>query len=125
MNVQIIETGARFTLSVIDPQTHVDWSQDLIGNAGAIGPGLRQFTWSADADAYLTDQATYDWWANYIDGQQQTNADIQALADATGLSYTDIAWRIEHGYDYDLHRVEAVAALDRIRAEYGLTKDGE
>lgn len=56
MNIKIIETGARATLSIIDPKTGTDFIQDLMGNHGSL-PDYRD-----DIDAYEMSQGDYDWW---------------------------------------------------------------
>ena len=60
MNVKISETGEHKSL-VIRSENGIEWTNDLVGNAGAFIDG--QFTWSEEDDAYIADQATYDWWA--------------------------------------------------------------
>ena len=37
---------------------------DFAGNAGALSDG--QFEWNEERDAYVCDQATYDWWAAVV-----------------------------------------------------------
>ncbi len=56
MNIQIIETGAYETLSIIDPQSGTDWIQDLLGNYDALP------RYNGDIDAYEMTQAEYNWW---------------------------------------------------------------
>jgi len=58
MNVQIIETGKREILSIIDPQSGCDWIQDIMGNYGALP------CYNDEIDAYEMSQGCYDWWAD-------------------------------------------------------------
>lgn len=56
MNIQIIETGARETLSIIDPKSGMDWIQDIMGNHDALPD------YNDEIDAYEMTQEDYDWW---------------------------------------------------------------
>jgi hypothetical protein len=117
MNVKIKETGKIGTLSIIDRESGVNWVQDLIGNTGALHDG--RFTWSEEDNAYLVDQAEYDWWAKYIADQERTEQEVEALADELDID-ADIIWeRIEEntGGDYEDHRGQAIQAMNDIRDE--------
>ncbi|NCC05839.1 MAG: hypothetical protein EOM37_17775 [Proteobacteria bacterium] len=67
MDVQIIETGARVELSIIDPKSGMDWTNDLMGNYGALPD------YDDETDAYMMSQADYDWWASLIDDYQRAD----------------------------------------------------
>jgi hypothetical protein len=110
MNVIIRETGEARQLAVASVE-----ALDLLGNAGALLDG--QFIWDADADAWLCDADTYEWWTAYIAGVEQTDVDIAELAAVLGLSPGDVRAyvQVNTDLDYEQHRNQSVAALDAIR----------
>lgn len=122
MNIKIAESGQHEVLRITD-ETGVNWVQDLIGNTGALHDG--QFTWSDENDAYLTNQATYDWWAKYIAGCNATDAEIDTLASELDIS-ANIIWRriqeATNDHDYDSHRPTALNVMAQIREEYTESK---
>lgn len=117
MNVKIIETGKTETLS-IKGSNGIDWTNDLIGNAGALSDG--QFTWSEEDDAYLTDQDTFDWWDKYISDYKTTEEEIRALADKLGIDTWTVTERVQkyQDGDYEMHRGAAITAMQEIEEEY-------
>jgi hypothetical protein len=118
MNIKIRETGKREVLKVVDSKTGVEWTGDLIGNAGGFNDG--QFTWSEDDDAYLASQDAFDWWDKYIADQEKTESEIEDLADELDIDTSIIRERVEKntGSDYETHRKEAVRAMTEIKEEY-------
>ncbi|WP_338709230.1 hypothetical protein [Paenibacillus amylolyticus] len=64
INVVIVGTSTFQTLSLIDPNTGVDWVKDLIGNFNGFNDG--QFVWDESQGAYLATQETYDWWTKVL-----------------------------------------------------------
>lgn len=91
MQVKIIETGAEEGLSAIDASTGCDYTQDLIGNTGALSNG--QFEQIEDTGIYLCSQAEYDWWAAVI-------ADYNAASDAVEKAKRLGLWTDEHCAEY-------------------------
>lgn len=126
MNVKIIETGKTETLSITD-RNGIDWTNDLIGNAGAIAfrgtEGTDQdgkFAWSEEDNAYLASQDTFDWWNKYISDYEATESEIQALADKLDVDTWTIRERIQQYQDgdYEMHRGHAITAMQEIEEEY-------
>lgn len=117
MNVQITETGERKQLAIVDAQSGVNWVADLIGNSGAMNDG--QFVWGDEADAYLCNQETYDWWAQYIRDAEATEAEATALAGELGISVADVLMAIDANQDgdYAAHRDRALIAMEQLRDE--------
>ena len=118
MEIKIRETGKIKTLSIVD-RNGTDYTQDLIGNTGALIDG--QFEREGDTSIYIADQATYDWWNQYIQDYNQTETDVDALAEELGIERQIIVARISDnlGGDYGDDRKCAIQAMDEIRAEYG------
>lgn len=116
MEVRIKETDEVVSLQCIDPRTGVDWMPDMIGNAGALND---QFVWNDDDEVFEASQADVDWWQNYINDLEKTDADVAGLAEELGISESDIRERIsdETGPDYEMHRSEARRAMQAIRDE--------
>ena len=103
-----LETGEVKELSIIDPESGVNWVGDLIGNAGSFVDG--QFVWSEEDDAYLATTETYDWWAKYIEDQEQTERDMEELADELGMSASDVRFYIsEHVYYVSKYKERAMS----------------
>lgn len=117
MNVKILETGERKSL-VIRSENGIEWTQDLIGNAGALIDG--QFTWSEDDEAYLVEQADYEWWSKYIDDTEATADEMTALAAKLDINVADIRDRVaeQTGSDYEQHRREAISTMQDIHDEH-------
>lgn len=122
MIVKINKTGELKELKAIDRDTNCEYTQDLVGNAGGLTDG--QFTWSAEDDAYLTDQATYDWWHNYICDQHKSESDIEDLARDLDISYSeahDLVMRETNNYpadDYNDHRAQIIECVQVVRDNY-------
>lgn len=91
MQVKIIETGAVESLSAIDASTGCDYTQDLIGNTGALSNG--QFEQIEDTGIYLCSQAEYEWWAAVI---ADYNAASVAVEEAKNIGI----WTDERSADY-------------------------
>lgn len=118
MNVKINNTNIIVSLTATDPDTGIEWTQDMIGNTGAMNDG--QFVWSEEDNAYLADQETYDWWDRYITQYNRTCDEVQELASEFGIDesiiYDRIADMTNH-HDYETHRRSALLAMHDIRAE--------
>lgn len=56
MKIQIIETGALETLSIIDPKSGMDFVQDLMGNHESLPD------YNDEIDAYEMTLEDYGWW---------------------------------------------------------------
>lgn len=115
MNVAISETNEIKTLSIINRETSVEWTRDLIGNAGALSTN--------ENGEVVMSQIEYDWWANYIADIEKTDSDIYELWTAVGDVYSEDAIRNRilaetNEADYETHRPTAVRVLAKIRAEY-------
>lgn len=78
MKIIIKEKSENKTLSIVDPRSGVDYILDFIGNAGAFVDG--QFKQDDERDAYICDQATFDWWDAVVTANQALNDRINALA---------------------------------------------
>lgn len=72
------ETGEIVELSIIDPKTGCDWSNDLIGNTGH-GMATPNDVEDCEID-YLATQDDVDFWTNYFDAYQRTDVDLFLLS---------------------------------------------
>lgn len=72
MKIKIKETGKIESLKIISEETGIEWTNDFIGNYGALTDG--QFTWNNEEDIYETDQVTYDWWFDIIERYTEADA---------------------------------------------------
>lgn len=118
MNVMIRETGKVQELSIIDRESGVDWTNDLVGNAGAFNDG--QFEWSEEHNAYRATQDTYDWWARYIEDNETTEREAQQLAEELDISVEDVYYNIQVNTrsDYGNHRSEAIQAMQILKEAF-------
>ncbi len=64
MDITIIETGERAELSIIDPKSGCDWTNDLLGNHDALPE------YNDDDGTYHMSQADYAWWSDLIERYQ-------------------------------------------------------
>lgn len=72
--IKIDETDEITTLSIIDPKSGVDWTNDLLGNCGA----LRRY--DDDQEVYLMTQEEYDWWDTLVAAKQASDNRRHKLA---------------------------------------------
>ena len=115
MNVKIIETGNFVELIILD-ERGIDYSQDLIGNAGAFSDG--QFEIDPDGQ-YIASENTVEWWQQYISDTIKTEREAEELAIKYGIDKADIFERIsqEQGEDYNDHRSQAKFSMSEIKDE--------
>lgn len=64
MNITIIETGENATLSITDPKSGCDWTNDLLGNHDALPD------YDDDTDSHHMTQDDYNWWSDLIERYQ-------------------------------------------------------
>ena len=76
MDIIINENGKFVTLRIRD-KNRVDWTADLLGNAGALNDG--SFIWDAAEECYRADWATYLFWDEYIETYKFDEDCIAAL----------------------------------------------
>lgn len=103
MKVQINGTDTKVTLSLTDANG-TDWTQDFIGNWGAMSDG--QFTFDHEAGIYRANEETVEWWSDIITKQQALDDRIssikeehgsEAVNDALeGIDYNDLEDQISH-----------------------------
>ena len=87
MNIQIIETSARETLSILDPKSGMDFIQDLMGNHDALPD------YNDDLDAYEMTQADFDWWLDLTARYEKQDHRMHKIRkDADDRDAFDSAW---------------------------------
>ena len=104
MNVQIIETGERETLSIIDPKSGCDWIQDMMGNCDELPE------YDDDADAYMMRQSEYDWWSNLTYEYEKADHrmfDLRASLTPEQVEEFDALW-VDMNNSSDLEDVPAM-----------------
>lgn len=67
MEITIIETKERTRLSITDPKSVIDWTNDLLGNHNALPD------YDDEDGTYHMSQDDYNWWAKMIDAYQQAD----------------------------------------------------
>ena len=81
--IEIKETGSVEEITVIDPNTYLDWSGDLIGNAYPEIEGYND-----DGEMIMT-QANFDWWDNYCIEYQQADELVHEFFENLGNDCQD------------------------------------
>lgn len=99
------EDGVR-ELSLIDPDSGVDFVQDFIGNNG----GLDYFHYNGDEHECSKD--TFDWWKKVIDDQQKLVDRIFDLKEEIGSVFVNDAFESIPDCDLEDHAAVVNAALD-------------
>lgn len=76
ITIQTVGEKSKTTqLSIIDPETGIDFINDFIGNHG----GFSEFTYVEDDDIYYCTEFTYDWWVKVVKDNQDLVDRIHAL----------------------------------------------
>lgn len=117
MKFIINETGKIEDLTIIDTKTGTDWSNDLIGNSGAIGAYIH---YDDAADAYRINQEDFNWWSEYISMYERYQEELDTLRDQYGAdAVNDIIYRPEHclSDDYTAHEQELQDLISSIKDE--------
>src|SRR5690554_4796374 len=77
MNIKIIETGEVRSLSIINPLSGLDFTEDFVSSAG--GFENKDFVLLRDEGVYSCSRDTFDWWVNIISKHQELNYRIKDL----------------------------------------------
>jgi len=67
MNITINETGEKDELSIIDPQSGIEWTTDLLGNHNALPD------YNDETDSYHMSKEDFDWWKDLIGRYQEAD----------------------------------------------------
>lgn len=73
MDITITETGATEELTIIDPESGVNWINDLMGNHGALPE------YNDEDNTYHMIQEDFDWWDNLVKEYQTADNRYQEL----------------------------------------------
>ena len=110
MNIIIEKTCENKTLSIIDPDSGVDYISDFIGNHGALADG--QFTWDDERDAYVCDRETFAWWADVVEANQALEDRIHGLVQEYGAEKVYEVVHAAGSVDLEDHAGNVNQALD-------------
>ena len=110
MNIIIKETAAAETLSIIAPDSGVDYISDFVGNAGGFVDG--QFVWDDEQDAYVCDQETFDWWDAVVRANQALDDRIHECVQEHGSEKVYEAIHDAGSVDLEDHAANVNQALD-------------
>lgn len=115
MEVRVAQTGEAFNLTLIDPKTGCEYTQDYIGNAGGFLNGDLYF--NQEYNCYEGEKDAVEWWAKQISGQAAVNGRVQALIEEHGNDRVYLALQeANYSGDFEHEPSESMAALD---AEFG------
>jgi len=117
MKVIIKNTNRIEELTIADHYTGIDYSMDLLGNAGIHADA------DADTDAVTMDQEDFEWWQNYIEGHEATERECEELAAQAGVQYSEIQVKVFEymgQQDMENERDRAIQMLAELREEYGV-----
>ena len=110
MKIIIKETSAVHELSIIDPNSGLNYISDFIGNTGALFDG--QFEWDYDLDAYVCTQETFDWWDTVVTDNQLLNDRIHDLVQEHGSGTVNKVVYEADTIDLEDHAASVNQALD-------------
>lgn len=82
MKVIIKENSEVQALSIINPESGIDYILNFLGHQGALLDG--QFEWSEELDAHVCDQETFDWWYEVVTANQSLEDRIFVLVKEHG-----------------------------------------
>lgn len=94
MKITIIETSEKEELKIIDPESGVNWANDLLGNHGALP--------DYDDDTYHMSQADYDWWDDLITDYQAADDILSDIMSELNEDDQDLANKEIYEIDCDL-----------------------
>lgn len=101
MDITITETGEKTELSIIDPRSGVDWTNDLLGNHNELPD------YNDDDGSYHMSQEAYDWWFDLIENYQAADDRCyEMLNNVDGKDYDDMLTEI-HDINCDLEDLPA------------------
>lgn len=83
LTIHTTDTNQTVTLSVYN-SNGIDWVADMISNAGMLGHPIDNGGFEAHPSGdgtYVATQDTIDWWREYIDGYERTQANLDTLQD--------------------------------------------
>ncbi len=83
MNVTIIETNEETILSIIDPKSGMDWTNDLLGNHGELPD------YNDETDSYHMDQESFDWWSDLIERYEAADNRLHELKQSLSWEETE------------------------------------
>lgn len=114
MKIYNTTTGEEVSLTIIDRKTGCEWTNDLIGNAGALNYN------SAHEMAEMS-QEDFEWWSNTIEGLEKIE---DLIADAKELLSTEDFEELENkladegnANDYEQHVGRLTTILDEVIKE--------
>lgn len=106
MNVTIIETGKNETLSITDPKSGMDWTNDLLGNHGALPE------YNDETDSYHMSQDDYEWWSDLIERYQTADNRYHELRHSLPGEEAEALEEAAHSINCDLeNHPEALQAV--------------
>ena len=70
--MEILVNGEVKELEIVDQKTGCHWERDLLGNADILG-------YDDEMEMPTLDEDEFEWWANYIETQQDIDDRIHAL----------------------------------------------
>jgi hypothetical protein len=82
MKILNTTTGLIESLSIIDPKTGLDWTQDFLGNNEA------KMNYNDDTEMYEMDGDDMEWWKNVIEKYQANDNRIAEIE--SGLEWDDL-----------------------------------
>ena len=110
MDIIIKETAAVETLSIIDPDSGIDYISDFVGNAGGFADG--QFEWDEELGAYVCAQDRFDWWDAVVAANQALEDRIHDLVQEHGAEKVYAAIHDAGSVDLEDNAANVNQALD-------------
>ena len=109
MNCYINELKQIKTLTLINPETNIDFIIDFMSNFGALTDG--QFVFDEALDAYVCTQEIFEWWDEVIDENQALEYRIHDLIKEHGSDAVNEVTQYAGDDDLAYHAVRVHRAL--------------
>jgi hypothetical protein len=114
MKIYNTTTGKVVELSINDRKSNIEWTSDLIGNAGAL-------KWNSERDMAVMSQEDIEWWSNTIEGLdkiEDLKEEAKELLSAEEFELLEEKLNNEgNGSDYEQHIATLTAILNKVIAE--------
>lgn len=82
MDIIVVETGVKESLSLTDHRTGINWIKDLITNSGAMGTQFIKIENESidNNNTYFVHDKDYNWWLKFIENMQKLDYRIASLS---------------------------------------------
>jgi hypothetical protein len=114
MKIYNTTTAKEVSMTIIDRKTGCEWTNDLIGNAGALN-------YNSDREMAEMSQEDYEWWSNTIEGLEKiedlTEEAKELLSSEDFEELQETLMNEGNASDYEQHIATLTAILNEVIEE--------